>query len=580
MKSPFDLKRSTLIMPNQQNPVAWETIRSPGLAAGANKINRILEVLPKQWEVYSYKHARELLWVVFVGGTGTGKSTIFNAICGKPLSETGVERPKTFGPIIYAHRDAPIRDDFPFTAVAIKSQSGEDELTVPRSGAPGDLLIIKHSREEMAHLAIVDTPDLDSLEVRNRAVVEELYLLADGVVFVTSLEKYADEVPFQFLQRINRDGKICFMLLNKAREPLKWEDLNVSFKEQGVNFSEDLLWVLPYIPSHPSEHLRDESSFKHFLSVFFTELAKNKMPDLLERERQRRTRMLGDQVRELTDLLKRERGEVRNWLERLEVHHKAVCATLLEQQQKHFNEESRDYLQEEIRTLFSKYDVLRKPRRFVSSIILSPLKLLGLQVGKRQESHEDALLRIRKKLNLEPILAAVGKFNRSVLENLSPSEESAPLYRVLREPKIMLNDNEIKAKVWEEQEKLAVWLEETFKQLAQGIPKSKEWGIYSTSILWGALILSFETVIGGGITFLEAALDSALAPFVTKGAVELFAYQELQKIARELAKRYREGVLSVLHEQRNRYIEGVKSLTTPQKTIDDLEELWLSLTSQ
>ena len=361
---------------------------------------------------------------------------------------------------------------------------------------------------------------------------------------------------------------------------MRWEELNVSFKEQGVNFSGDFLWVLPYIPSHPSENLRDESSFKDFLSVFFAELGKSKMPDLLERERQRRIRILGEQVRELTDLLKRERAEVRSWLERLEEHHQAVCAKLLEQQQKHFNEESRDYLQEEIRTLFSKYDVLRKPRRFVSSIILSPLKLLGLQVGRRQESHEDALLRIRRKLNLEPILAAVEKFNRSVLENLSPTEENAPLYRVLRQPKMRLSDDEIKAKVWEEQEKLAVWLEETFKQMAQGIPKSKEWGIYSTSILWGALILSFETAIGGGITFLEAALDSALAPFVTKGAVELFAYQELQKIARDLAKRYREGVLSVLHEQRNRYIEGIKSLTTPHKTIDDLEELWLSLVSQ
>ncbi len=577
MKNPCDLKRSTTFIPSQQSPLAWKTIRCPGLTAGAKTINGILQHLPKRWEVYSYKHARELLWVVFVGGTGTGKSTIFNAICGKRLSETGVERPKTFGPIIYAHRDAPIEGDFPFKSVAIKSQSADDEMSTPRSGAPGDLLIIEHCREELAHVAIVDTPDLDSLEVRNRAIVEDLYLLADVIVFVTSQEKYADEVPFQFLQRINRDGKICFVLLNKAEELLKREELNASFKEQGINLAKYFLWIFPYIPSNPSEELREKEEFKGFLTVFFAELAKSRMPDVLERERQRRTRILEEQIRELIDLLKREQGEVRNWLESLEVLHRSVCAKLLEQQQKHFDEESRDYLQEEVRTLFSKYDVLRKPRRFVSRIILSPLKLLGLQTERRQESHDDALLRIRKKLNLEPIMAAVEKFNRSVLENLSPSEENAPLYRILRKSEMRLSDDEIKAKVWDEQEKLAVWLEDTFKKLARGIPKSKEWGIYSTSILWGALILSFETAIGGGITFLEAALDSALAPFVTKGAVELFAYQELQKIARELTKRYREGVLSVLHEQRDRYTEGLKSLTTPKRTIDELEALRRSL---
>ena len=68
-----------------------------------------------------------------------------------------------------------------------------------------------------------------------------------------------------------------------------------------------------------------------------------------------------------------------------------------------------------------------------------------------------------------------------------------------------------------------------------------------------------------------------MAPFVTKGAVELFAYQELHKIARQLAKRYQEGVLSVLHEQRDRYVEGIQSLTTPKGTMDELEALRHSL---
>ena len=69
---------------------------------------------------------------------------------------------------------------------------------------------------------------------------------------------------------------------------------------------------------------------------------------------------------------------------------------------------------------------------------------------------------------------------------------------------------------------------------------------------------------------LDMALDSALAPMVTKGAVELFAYREIQKIARELAKRYQDGVLAPIRAQRDRYEACLGKLMTPQETLDFL----------
>jgi hypothetical protein len=98
-------------------------------------------------------------------------------------------------------------------------------------------------------------------------------------------------------------------------------------------------------------------------------------------------------------------------------------------------------------------------------------------------------------------------------------------------------------------------MEMTFQQLAEEIPKGKRWGIYSTSVLWGILLITLETAVGGGFTLLDAVLDSVLAPFITKGATELFAYGEIQKAARELGKRYCEGLLSALHLQKRHYIE-------------------------
>ncbi len=112
-----------------------------------------------------------------------------------------------------------------------------------------------------------------------------------------------------------------------------------------------------------------------------------------------------------------------------------------------------------------------------------------------------------------------------------------------------------------EQEGLATWLEETFESLAQELPRSKRWGIYSTSILWGLLIISFETVVGGGFTVLDAFLNSAIAPFLTKGATELFAYQEIRRVALKMAKRYEAGLISIVRVQRDRYEACLDALT-------------------
>ena len=85
----------------------WKSLKWPGLTPSAVMIRELAAQIPVRLAALSYKSSRHFLWVVFIGGTGTGKSTLFNALIGKPLSETGVERPKTSGPLVYAHKDTP-----------------------------------------------------------------------------------------------------------------------------------------------------------------------------------------------------------------------------------------------------------------------------------------------------------------------------------------------------------------------------------------------------------------------------------------------------------------------------------------
>ncbi len=571
-------KISEAIRDRPGGEVTWPSgeIRYPGLIAGAEEIQQLARALSKSGAVFSYKQLSSYLWVVFIGGTGTGKSTLFNTLCGTTLSGVGVERPKTTGPVLYAHRDCPVEEGFPFASIGIERRSADDSL-LPATGSPGQLTVLEHVREDLSHIIVVDTPDLDSVESENRQIAEDLYLLSDIVVFVTSQEKYADDVPYQFFQRIIQEKKPAMFLLNKARKGLAKGEILSVFQNQGVSFDVERMWLIPYVFSSPAQAIPEQPSFHEFLLCFHEDTSGNRMDAFRKKEHSRLAGDLKRQADRLLDLLEQENRAARKWLTRLEALYRETAQNLIKEEKGRFAEKRKEYLGTEIRKLFAKYDVLAKPRRFIREVLLSPFRLLGFSREPARETRREELLRARQKTDLSSIRAAMEKFNRRVLEELSPRDRNSPLFSRLRESGAALTDEEITTRNREAQDELAAWLENTFQELSRSIPEGKKWGIYTTSILWGVLILSFETVLGGGFSLLDAALDSALAPFVTKGAVELFAYHEIQKIARELAKRYQEGLVSTVLHQRERYEQRLKSLMTPRETLAALEEFALDM---
>ena len=165
-----------------------EAIKVPGLTEACHEIPSLAKNFRKRLDILRYKRGMPCLWVVFLGGTGTGKSTLFNAFCGEALSETGVERPKTYGPILYAPEGCPIEKNFPLPGIELCKETCEGGSHKAATGAAGRLMILEHTRGEFSHLVLADTPDLDSIEVDNRQVAEDLFLLSDAVIFVTSQE--------------------------------------------------------------------------------------------------------------------------------------------------------------------------------------------------------------------------------------------------------------------------------------------------------------------------------------------------------------------------------------------------------
>jgi hypothetical protein len=270
-------------------------------------------------------------------------------------------------------------------------------------------------------------------------------------------------------------------------------------------------------------------------------------------------------------LLELENSAAGTWFHRLSQLHQETAQDLLRSEREQFAEHSRRHLAREIRKLFARYDVLAGPRRFLRNVILKPFRLVGLGKPPEEEGLEEQLRKVRDRMDLTPIVAALEAFHRKALESLSPAAETSPLFPALRNPDLPLRHDEIRERVWKQQEQLASWLETKFQELSAGIPTGKKLGIYGTSITWGILIIAFETALGGGFTVLDAALDSVLAPMVTKGSVELFAYREIHSVARELAKRYETGLLSILDEQRKRYEDVLQSLMTRDEILHHLK---------
>lgn len=547
-----------------------EHVPVPGFTEAGVRLPQTLRALVRERDLLAYKEATPLLWVFFMGGTGTGKSTVFDAVCGVGVSAVGAERPKTSGAIGFVHEKASLERAFPFPELGFEKHDGRSGLREsPLIGEPGVIHLWVHDRAELASVVFMDTPDVDSVEASNRTLVDTLWRLADVVVFVTSQEKYADDVPSRFLKKIVEDGTDVLVVCNKVGTDTREEDVR-EILDRETRVPAGSLWLFPFLPSNPVEALKTEPEFLRFSDALKARISD---PDAAERRAlwmARRKKALAGNVRTALDVLTAELLEAHRWKEKLRRYADEAVAQIMADQEGHFSSETRSYLQAEIRALFSRYDVLAGPRRWMSRLITAPFRFLGLTSSRPYPDRRQVLERIKHRIHLGGVQAAVQRYGRRVLEETLPDRVESPLFGAVTRPGVLMTPDEVAEHVYREQEQLIQWLEKVFMELARDIPKGTKWGIYSTSVLWGILILSLEVAVGGGLSMVEAVLDAAVAPFVTKGAVELFAYAEIQKIARQLGEKYRASLVSVVDVQRRRFEACLDPLLPPSEAVDSL----------
>jgi len=332
----------------------------------------------------------------------------------------GVERPRTFGPVAYAHQTVECKDAFPFPEMQVHFPA--DAFAGAIVGAAGRLTVIPHNREDFSHLIVVDSPDVDSVEEQNRRIAEDLCLLSDVVIFVASSEKYADDISVQVLNGVLKDHKPVYYLLNKAGGEFDRSDVLKIFKAQGLALSKDRIYLFPRVTGGLPEKLAEEPAVQAFLKAFREDLAPGKTGAIHAEQQKERMARSRRHLFQLAQLLEAEEEASRLWLEHLEELSNQAVDAILKGEEERFKANSNQYIRMEIRRLFARYDLLSKPRRFVQDIVLTPFRFFTRRKPDKSGDRREDLEKLRKNSDPTVLLSALEQFNRRVLEELSPAD--------------------------------------------------------------------------------------------------------------------------------------------------------------
>lgn len=163
--------------------------------AAAERARTVVGRVSERWAIAGGRTV-----VALAGATGSGKSSLFNALVGEDVSTISPRRPTTAeaGAAIWGEED-----------------SGEllDWLGVHNRhhvSTTADTL-------ELDGLVLVDLPDVDSREVRHRVEADRILERADVFVWVTDPQKYADaRLHEDYLRPLRHHQTVMLLVLNQV----------------------------------------------------------------------------------------------------------------------------------------------------------------------------------------------------------------------------------------------------------------------------------------------------------------------------------------------------------------------------
>lgn len=136
--------------------------------------------------------------IALAGATGSGKSSLFNALTGSQLAQVAVRRPTTARPMA-----AGWGSELPHDLLDWLDISQRHLLAAPASA--------------LSDLVLLDLPDHDSTELGHRLTVNRLVELVDALIWVVDPQKYADAALHDgYLKPLSGYAGVMLVVLNQS----------------------------------------------------------------------------------------------------------------------------------------------------------------------------------------------------------------------------------------------------------------------------------------------------------------------------------------------------------------------------
>ncbi|WP_233568765.1 dynamin family protein [Kocuria soli] len=242
-------------------------LETSGAESGRDVVRRTLA----QVEDYVLPRVKSLdapLLAVVGGSTGAGKSTLVNALVGRPVTRAGAVRPTTRQPMLIHHpldgaafegtrvlpHLARVRGQLTGSVGAGGASSGEGPEstggdTRTNAAEPTHSLVLLADSGMDRGIALLDAPDIDSVSEENRRLAAQLLAAADLWLFTTTANRYADAVPWELLVEAGRRDITVAVVLDRVPDGVADEilpDLQRMLTEHGLG--EAPVFVIPEAP--------------------------------------------------------------------------------------------------------------------------------------------------------------------------------------------------------------------------------------------------------------------------------------------------------------------------------------------
>ncbi|HET6247338.1 MAG TPA: GTPase domain-containing protein [Tepidisphaeraceae bacterium] len=167
------------------SPALEQLVREAMEVTGSARPDLLEEDSPVLTETALDGGDSEMYFVGLIGGKDVGKSALINALVGKPITAVTSHGAGTEIVIAYAHsaQEQPLR-------------------TLLEREVPGQYRIVRHDLPHLTRQILLDLPDIDSRYASHLTVTRTMLRQMLYPIWVSSIEKYADQQPQEMLERV------------------------------------------------------------------------------------------------------------------------------------------------------------------------------------------------------------------------------------------------------------------------------------------------------------------------------------------------------------------------------------------